>query len=146
VLVPARLRHGASWSDACILNVSSRGLMIHSGRPLARGTEVEVRRGDHVIVARVMWRDGGRAGLKADDRVPLEDIVTLGQSPALQLTAVSGDRRKQPRGDERSRLHARSIQFAGVLAIALSLAGAGVTMVQSALARPLSAVSIALGG
>ena len=146
VLVPARLRHGASWSDACILNVSSRGLMIHSGRPLARGTEVEIRRGDHVILARVMWRDGGRAGLKSDDRVPVEEIVTLGQSPALQLTAANGERRKQPRGDDRSRLQARSIQFAGVVAIALSLASAGVTMVQSALVRPLAAVSLALGG
>jgi hypothetical protein len=64
----------------------------------------------------------------------------------LQLTAANGERRKQPRGDDRSRLQARSIQFAGVVAIALSLASAGVTMVQSALVRPLAAVSLALGG
>jgi len=63
VLVPARLRDGASWSDACILNISSRGMMIHTGRPIRRGCEVELRRGEHMIVARVMWRDGARAGL-----------------------------------------------------------------------------------
>lgn len=142
--MPARLRHGASWSDACILNVSSRGLMIHTGRPIARGTEVEIRRGDHVIVARVMWREGARAGLKAEERVPIEEIVTLGKSPALQLTAAGGERRKHPRPEERSRMRGRSVEFAGVLVIAASLAGAGFTMAQSAFARPLAAVAAAL--
>ena len=142
--MPARLRHGASWSDGCILNVSSRGLMIHTGRPIARGTEVEIRRGDHVIVARVMWREGARAGLKAEERVPIEEIVTLGKSPALQLTAAGGERRKHPRPEERSRMRGRSVEFAGVLVIAASLAGAGFTMVQSAFARPLAAVAAAL--
>ena len=142
--MPARLRHGASWSDACILNVSSRGLMIHTGRPIARGTEVEIRRGDHVIVARVMWREGARAGLKAEERVPIEEIVTLGKSPSLQLTAATGERRKHPRPEERSRARGRTVEFAGVLLIAASLAGAGFTMVQSAFARPLRAVATAL--
>jgi hypothetical protein len=138
------LRHGASWSDACILNISSRGLMIHTGRPLSRGTEVEIRRGDHIIIARVVWRDGGRAGLKSDDRVPIEQIVTLGQSPALQLTAAGGERRKRPRTGSDSRMVGRSIELAGTLLVALALAGAGQRMIQSAFARPLSAVSARL--
>ena len=145
VVVPARLRHGNSWSDACILNISSRGLMIHTGRPILRGAEVELRRGDHVIVARVMWRDGGRAGLRTEDRVPIEDIVTLGQSPALQLTAATQDRRKQPRAEERSRIQGRAVEFAGVLVIAIALAGAGATMSEGALARPLAAAEAVLG-
>jgi len=143
VVVPARLRHGSSWSDACILNVSSRGLMIHTGRPIVRGMEVELRRGASVILARVVWRDGGRAGLRSEDRVPIEDIVTLGQSPALQLTAT-GDRRKRPRLDDHSRLQGRAIEFGGVLVIAASLALAGFTMVGAAFARPLAAVTSAL--
>lgn len=143
VVVPARLRHGSSWSDACILNVSSRGLMIHTGRPVVRGTEVELRRGDSVILARVVWRDGGRAGLRSDDRVPIEDIVTLGQSPALRVT-TTGERREQPRTDDRSRVQGRAIEFVGVLVIAASLALAGFTMVAAAFARPLAAVTTAL--
>ena len=145
VVVPARLRHGTSWSDACILNISSRGLMIHTGRPIVQGTEVELRRGDHVIVARVVWRAGARAGLRAEDKLPIEEIVTLGKSPALQLTAARGERRKHPRPEEASRARARSIEFAGVVIVAASLAGAGFTMVQSAFARPLAAVTQALG-
>lgn len=145
VLVPARLRHGSWWSDACILNVSSRGLMIHTGRPISHGSKVEIRRGDHLIVARVVWRDGGRAGLRADDRVPVEDIVTLGQSPALQLTAGTGERRKHPRGDEWNRLRGRAVEFVGVVLIAAVPSGAGLSMVDRAFGQPLAAVSAALG-
>lgn len=144
VVVPARLRHGASWSDACILNISSRGLMIHSGRPMVEGTQVEVRRGDHVILARVMWRDGGRAGLRAEERVPVEEIMTLGQSLSLQLTAANRERRRHLRAADRCRLRGRAIEFAGVLTIAASLAGAGLVMIEQAFARPLALVSAAL--
>lgn len=119
--------------------------MIHTGRPIARGTQVELRRGDSVIHARVVWRDGGRAGLRSADRVPIEDIVTLGQSPALQLTAAKGERRKEPRTGDRSRIQGRAIEFAGVMAIAASLALASLTMIEAAFARPLEAVTTVLG-
>lgn len=144
VVVPARLRHGASWSDICILNVSSGGLLIHSGRPLQRGTEVEVHRGDHAIVAKVVWREGARAGLKADEQLAVDEIVMLGQAPSLQRTSPSEERRKCPRREDRARAYGRSIEFAGALVIAVTLASAGVTMIESAFARPLSMVAAAL--
>ena len=80
------------------MNISSRGLMIHTGRQIAKGTKVEVRRGEHVITARVVWRDGARAGLQAEDRVPVEAIMTCVQSPAFQLIAATGERRKRRGG------------------------------------------------
>src|SRR4029078_1604392 len=86
--LPARMRMDSSWCDACILNISSRGLMIHVGRGAPNGDTVELRRGHHVIVARVVWRDGSRAGLHSDDRLPVEEILSLSQAPALQLTAA----------------------------------------------------------
>jgi hypothetical protein len=143
--MPARLRHGSSWSDACILNISSRGLMIHTGRPIAKGTEVEICRGDHVIVACVVWRDGGRAGLRAEERVPIEEIVALGKAPALTLAAGTGDDGKHRRDRDHSRLRGRSIEFAAAVVIAVSLAGVGFTMVRSAFAGPLDRVEAALG-
>ena len=145
VMMPARLRHGASWSDACILNISSRGLMIHTGRPVSQGTLVEIRRGDHSIVARVMWRDGARAGLRSEERVPVEDIVSLGQSPALQLTASLRDRRQRRRSHDQSRTEGRVIEFAGVALISACVAGAALRMVEVALARPLALIAAALG-
>jgi len=146
VVVPARLRHGASWSDACILNISSRGLMIHSGRPLAQGVTVEIRRGDHVIVAQVMWRDGARAGLRSEQRVPMEAIVVLGQTPAHQLTARNGERRKKARPDDAGRLRGRAFEFASIVIVGMSLAAAGFAMIEQAFARPLAMVATALGG
>ncbi len=144
VVLPARLRHGPAWSDACILNISSRGLMIHTGRQIAKGTKVEVRRGDHVIAARVAWRDGARAGLQAEDRVPLEALMTFVQSPAFQLVAATGERRKKARSDERTRLRGSLIKFAGVVIIAASLAGTGPTMVDAAFSRSMDLVVAAL--
>lgn len=138
------MRLGASWSDACILNISSRGLIIHTGRQVASGTQVELRRGDHIILARVVWRAGGRAGLQADERLPVEEILTKGQAPALQLTAAKGERRKQPRPEDRNRHRGKAIEFAGVLMIGMSLAGGVLAMVESALVRPLARVSAAL--
>jgi hypothetical protein len=147
VVVPARLRHGASWSDTCILNLSSRGLMIHTNQQVAPGTAVEIRRGDHVIIARVMWRSGGRAGLQAEESLAVEEIMTVGQSPALRLTADNGgDRRRYPRPEDRSRAHGRMIEFAGAGVVALSLAAAALSMVEQAFARPIAIVTAALGG
>ena len=119
--------------------------MIHTGRPMRQGTEVELRRGDYAIVARVVWREGARAGLLAEERVPVEDIVTLGHSPVLQLTAGDGERRKHPRPDSRSRIRPRALEFAGVLIVAVSLAGAGFSMVEAAFARPMATVTAAFG-
>jgi hypothetical protein len=142
--MPARLRHGSSWSDACILNISSRGLMIHTGRPVAQGTEVEICRGDHVIVARVVWREGGRAGLRSEDRVPIEEIVTLAKAPPLQLTAAPDRQAASRRDHDRSRSRGRAIEFTSAVVIAASLAGAGFSMVESAFARPIALVTAVL--
>ena len=149
VMLPARLRAGAQWSDTCILNISSHGLLIHSARAAPEGSTIELRRGDHVIVARVMWREGARVGLQADERLPVEQIMSLGQSKALQLTASSGaavERRKQPRTEVDARLRGRAIEFASVAVIAASLALTIWSMASEALARPMAAVSAALGG
>jgi hypothetical protein len=146
VVVPARLRHGASWSDTCILNLSSRGMMIHTNQQVAPGTELEIRRRDHVIIARVDWRSGGRAGLQAEERLPVDEIMTVGQAPALQLTATGGDRRKSPRPEDRSRAQGRMVEFAGAGVVALSLAVAALSMVEQAFARLIAMVSAALGG
>jgi hypothetical protein len=143
------MRMDSSWCDACILNISSRGLMIHVSRGAPDGETVELRRGHHVIVARIVWRDGSRAGLQSDDRLPVEEILTLSQAPALQLTAAGAfvERRNQPRAaHEHSRWRGRWFEFASVALIGCSLAATLFTVVQEALVRPMDAVRAALGG
>jgi hypothetical protein len=148
VMVRARMRALSGWSDTCILNVSSRGLMINGTAPV-RGDTVELWHGEHVIVATVMWRKGTRAGLRAEDRIPVDDLLAMSKSPSLQLTAGSWpevDRRKAARTHEESRVRSRLIEFCGAAAVA---AGAGVSaflMIEQLLARPLRQVLAATGG
>lgn len=149
VVVPARMRFGAHWSDACILNVSSRGLLIHAPQLPQRGSYVELRRGDQVIIGRVMWAKGARAGLRAQDRVPVEAIVTSKGSQALRLTAQNGrpvERRRSARTHERSRLRGRIFEFASIVAIGAILSVGLVSIVSRAVAEPLSQVRTALAG
>jgi hypothetical protein len=152
VVLAARIRADTGWGDACILNVSSRGLLITSSRVGGEGSTVELRHGAHAIVARVVWRKGTRAGLRTSERVPFEDIVTLSRASALRLTAPQWpgtDRRKQPRPTERlhaSRQRSRMIEFASIAVIGISLAATLFSMVETAFARPLAMVQAALGG
>src|SRR3954465_9995212 len=88
VLLKARLRTAAGWSDACILNISSGGLLMHASRPADRGSVVEVKQGEHLIRARVMWSDGARVGLRTDEQLPVEQILSRSDCPALRLTGV----------------------------------------------------------
>jgi len=148
VVLPARLRDGVQWADACILNVSSRGLMIRSARAGPLGSLVELRRGEHVIIARVVWREGARLGLRSEDRVPVEEIMSLSGSQALQLVADHGslvERRRYRLPAAESRLKGRIIEYAAVVAIGVALAGGAWTMARQALVRPFADASAALG-
>ena len=149
LILPARLRAPNGWSDACILNVSSRGLQINAIQSAVQGATVEIWHRDHVIVARVMWRKGNKAGLRAEQRVPVEELMTMSQAPSLQLTADQwprADRRKRLRSHDDGRLRARVLEFAGLAIITASLAGGLAAMVGQAFARPLALVEAALGG
>jgi len=149
VMLPARMRTAAGWSDACILNVSSRGMLIHAGRPFVQGSLIELRHQQHVIVARVVWRDGSKAGLRAEERLPIEQILALSSSPGLQLTAgryKGPERRRRPRTHEQSRHQSRLFEFASLVAVAVAAAWMAVSLVGAALARPLAAVQTALTG
>jgi len=149
VVLPARLRVDSSWCDACILNISSRGLMIQVARGLPSTTDVELRRADHVIRARIVWRQGSRVGLQSDERLPVDEILSLSQAPSLQLTASGAfvERRKQPRRIyEQSRMRARLFEFAGIAVIAGSFAIGVFVMVEQAFARPMAMIEAALGG
>ena len=144
------MRASSGWSDACILNVSSRGLLINASTAdgAATGSIIELRHCDQVIVGEVVWRKGTRAGLRTDQRVPVEEIMALGTATAFQLTAdwPLAERRTRPRSHDESRLRSRAIEFAGVAVIGACLAAALFSMVEAAFARPLAMVQTALGG
>lgn len=151
VLIKARLRDGATWRDAMILNLSSRGLMIRAEQPPANGSYLELRRGRHVIVARVMWRRDGLCGLRAQDRLPTEAIIAEPDASAAGPLVPGIERRvapaaKTPRlaSHEESRWRARAFEYAGLAVIGLSCAGLAYGAVSHALGAPLAVVENAL--
>jgi hypothetical protein len=147
LMLPARIRSDGAWSDARILNISSHGLMIQASRGTAPGSTVELTRGAHVILAKVKWREGTRAGLQVHYRLPVEDILTVSQVPGLQLTATETLKRPvTAERHERSRGRARNIEFAGVAVIAGALSIAAYVLLQHAFAEPMAKIEAALIG
>ncbi len=152
VLINARMRCGASWSDACILNLSKRGMLVQSPEAPSRGSYLEIRRGSHVIVARVVWANSNRFGIRSQDDIPAEELIEDRAKPASAqgAGALPGyERRTRPRTNQphdASRWRSRSMEFAG-LAIAGSAAAYLVFgAVSESLGRPIAAVSQALSG
>ncbi len=146
-MLPARMRCASGWSDACILNISTRGLLIYSTGPAEPGSFVEVRRGSQLVVARVVWRQNKRIGLCAPDPVPIEQIIT-NDAAATAVQVCGGrtglERRQLPRTAEKSQARARAAQFLAMVLIGSAMAGAAAIYVQRVLTHPLTAVSSAL--
>ena len=90
------MRSGVSWHDVCVLNVSVHGVGIQAAEPPARGTYVEIRRGPHVIVARVAWAKGHRAGLRSQDPISIRAIVNDLGSAALLSRLSDGHANRAP--------------------------------------------------
>lgn len=151
VVIPARMRGPAGWQDACILNVSERGMLLQSSAPSPRGAYVEIRRGQHVVVARVIWSQSGKFGVRAQDLLPVEALIARQDAVAgALLDAGQAERRSVPRrADDRhdhSRMRARAGEFV-VMALAGTMAASlAYGAVVDSLARPLAAASRALGG
>ena len=146
-MLPARMRTQAGWSDACILNISSRGLLIYSNGTAQPGSFVEVRRGGQLVIARVVWRKNQRIGLCSPDPVHVEDIIAADSAAAATVSTAAGaaiERRRIPRDPERSREHGRTLEFLAMVLIGGALALAAMESVEESLARPLAAVDQAM--
>lgn len=145
------MRSGTSWSDACILNLSSRGMLVKTPVAPSRGSYLEIRRGPYVIIARVVWANADRFGVQTQDLVPAEELINQHGQPATAAgPSGSGfaERRAVARHStlhEASRWRARAVEF-GAFAF-LGAAGATVALgaVGELLASPLAAVETALG-
>ena len=78
VLIQARMRIGNKWCDVCIRDVSSRGLLVQTAMPPARGTYIEIFKAGHIIVGRVVWSNDRRFGIHTQERM---DISTMTGAP-----------------------------------------------------------------
>lgn len=149
-LIRARMRCAAGWTDVCIVNLSARGAGLQCASPPASGAYVEIRRGAHVVVARVAWSSGHRFGVRSQDPIAIDALIAEPSAADARPPAPDSrpvERRARPRTEprhERSRHLARTAEFA---CMALFGAGAAVGIygvVEEALARPMSAITAAM--
>ena len=147
-LLPARMRSESGWSDACILNISSRGLLVYSSGFAPAGSFVEIRRGGQLVIARVVWRQNQRIGLCSPDRVHVQDIIGAETAaPALEATPNGDccDRRRVARHEEDSRSQAQAIQFIAAVLFGAALAFAALHAAKESFARPIAQLDKTLG-
>lgn len=150
VMIVARMRSSASWQDVCILNLSMRGLGIQAPQVPPAGSYVEICRGHQVIIARVAWAKGHRAGLRAQDPIWIQGL--LGDPSAVNERQPAAaepfvERRRVPRTAQKhedSRLAGRAMEFTFVALAAAGMGAIAFGIVEQALAEPMAQISTAL--
>lgn len=143
--VPARLRGQSGWSDATITNISEHGLCFVSNGRYERGHYLELRRGSHVIIARIVWSADGRCGAQTQDTLPVFDIIN--DRPAARRKfglAVVERRRDRTRTPDWQRQLGQRLQFASLGLVGLFVAVGIGQSVYSTLSTPFRAVEAAL--
>ena len=149
-MVNARMRSGQGWGDARILNVSSRGMMIRTILPTRPGTTIELRRGDQVMVAKVVWKDGTRAGLRSDSVLPVTDLMCVSEKagePEAMWSPGAVSKRRTVRIDEAASANrARAMEFAAALAVGAMVAFGLGSAALATLGQPLQQMKSAMGG
>ena len=146
VLIRAKLRAGGLPIDACIRDISSKGLMVQTRVPPPRGTYVEIIAGNQTIVGRVVWGNDMRFGIITRDRLPIDVIVGELRAPAAtrgtdpKLTPVL-----RPAAVARApvfrRSHARALEFAVLILFALAMIATFATASYQALSRPFESIA-----
>ena len=142
-----------TWGDVCIRDISTRGLMAQAAQPPDTGTYIEIRRGLHCVVGRVVWCNARNFGIRSQDRIDIDGIVS--ERPAAANDApAQADRRTGParapasaaERTEASRRFAGGFQFLAVIALGLAGAGFAAWQVHDLLSRPMAMIGGALGG
>ena len=151
VLIQAKIRAGGLPVDACIRDISTKGLMIQAKVPPPRGTYVEIVTASHTIVGRVVWGRDMRFGISTRDKLHIDMIVGERRGPATpaepdpRLTCAF-TRPPPPRVADFRRSHARALEFAAmILFVLMMIAALGMASYQT-LAQPFASVADRLRG
>ncbi|WP_267396175.1 MULTISPECIES: hypothetical protein [unclassified Sphingomonas] len=151
VALSVRIRVADVWSDATILNWSSRGLMLRSSVSPSPRSYVEIRRGLATpIIGKVVWAADAQFGVRTQDRVYIQELTSCApaRAPHGKVEAL-GDRRAVPRKRTRSvqqqlehSAHMSAIiQFVVIVAFGAGCALLAERTIVMALAKPLQTVS-----
>ncbi|HEX7711234.1 MAG TPA: PilZ domain-containing protein [Sphingomonadaceae bacterium] len=92
VLIRSQLRGAGPARDACVLDVSTRGLLATCADPPRRGAFVELVIHGQSLTGQVRWSNGRRFGMTLRERVSVVALVANDGGPILLP-----ERRKVPR-------------------------------------------------
>ena len=153
VMVPVRIRQDTKWADASVRNLSSRGMMLQMEEPPPRGSFIEVRRAQAVMVCQVRWVRGNRCGVRTQDPVPVAYLTS--KAAAAVAPRVDKDGRVERRAAvrvlspeeaaERSRI--RAMLFQKVALAAAGIIGALILadLVYGVMSKPFAEIAKHLG-
>jgi hypothetical protein len=134
-----------------VLNISARGMVVQCRTAPARGDYVEITRGVHCVIGRIIWSRGGKCGLRTQDRIDIDAFVDTARTHSG--SEFNGD--AQPafgRAAAPEERLARSQRFATIMQFGFLAVGgvaAAMLLANSAhrlLSAPLEQVARALSG
>ena len=113
------MRTDAVWGDVNVHNISKRGMLIRAETAPRIGSIVELRKGQTVVMGRVMWRLDHLFGIRTQDNIRAEALVAPAHSAAnalaepkdRRLDTRSGDRPPPSRAFDQSRNLAGAMQY-----------------------------------
>lgn len=145
-MVRAMLRDDGSEREACLLDLSSGGLMASVSQSPRRGTFVELTVGRHSLVGQVQWSEGQRFGMKLREKIDVLAVIGNEAGPTALAAARKARGRPSPEATfAYSRHVAQGFTYGILIAGAATGAVLAAQLVLESLA-PLQAVSAALNG
>ena len=154
VRISVRVRTDDGWADATVRNVSKRGMMLHSLQPLRRNDFIEVTRGRHRVVGRVVWSEGAGCGLRTQDQIDIAGLLGKPQAPGDAGERRQAARVKVPVKPVRtheeqaraSRALGQSFERMMILVVGVALSTFAAGRAYEALAAPAETIQLALAG
>ena len=155
VVIQARMRLDGVWSDVCIRNISSRGMLLQAAAAPPRGTYVEIFRGRHSVVAQVRWCKDRRFGIHTRERMDVDAIINEPRGEPRRKADSGTERRSASRlpdtltstaatlaaRADRSRRLSATFQFCTMVGFSLVAAVMILTIVGEIVSRPFAIIA-----
>lgn len=145
-MIRAMLRDGGAEREACLLDLSSRGLMASVSETPKRGTFVELTVGRHSLVGQVQWSEGRRFGMKLRERIDVLAVIGNEAGPTALEAARKARGRPSPEATFAYSRHVAQGFAYGVLIAGVATGAVLAAQLVTRSLAPLHAVSAALGG
>lgn len=147
VVLSAQIRLDGRWSQVTIRDLSSRGMLLSSRTPPRPGTYFEISGPGASFVARTVWVNGDKFGVRIQDRIDVEGAVRSG---ALKVTespnfepAAPAPKRAANQNDARHR--GRLFEHGSMVVAGFTAAAVIALLIFSVLSTPFRAIAETLG-